>query len=177
MIRIARGEDAAAVAAIYQPFVTGSAVSFEGVAPTAAEMCERIEGLLETHPWLVWEEDGMVHGYAYASPHRARLAYQWSVEVSVYIASSRHRSGIGRRLYQHLFDILRRQGYVNAYAGITLPNVASVGLHEALGFTPVGVYHAVGYKMGAWHDVGWWHLQLQPAPSSPPAPVPFAALR
>jgi len=108
-----------------------------------------------------------LQGYAYASAHRTRAAYQWSVDVSVYVRADVRRAGVGRAVYRSLFALLAVQGYYNAYAGITLPNPASVGLHESLGFHPVGVYGAVGYKLGAWHDVGWWHLSLRPR-SMPP---------
>ena len=130
-------------------------------------------GVMRTKPWLVWEEDGRVLGYAYASGHRARAAYQWCVEVSVYVHPDARRGGIARRLYTELFERLREQGFYNAYAGITLPNPASVGFHEAMGFRPIGVYPKIGYKFGRWHDVGWWSLRLrdddeEPAPPKPP---------
>ena len=118
----------------------------------------------------------MVLGYAYASVHHAREAYQWSVGTAIYVDGSRHRKGVGRRLYSALFPLLVRQGFVNAYAGITLPNERSVGLHEALGFRPVGVYRNVGFKQGQWRDVGYWHLLLQPLPDAPAPPVPWPAL-
>jgi len=159
-IRLATTDDAAAIAAIYAPFVTGSQVSFEVDAPDAVEMAARIDHKLPRFPWLVAEEDGAVIGYAYAGPHRERAAYAWSVDVSVYMAETARRRGVASRLYGTLFDILRRQGFRTAYAGITLPNPASVGFHEAMGFSPVGVYRNVGWKLGNWHDVGWWELQL-----------------
>jgi phosphinothricin acetyltransferase len=180
--RLARADDAAQVQAIYAPFVRDTAVSFEADPPDAAEMHRRIEGTLAKLPWLVRERDGEVLGYAYAKPHRDRLAYQWSVEVAVYVAAHARRDGIGRGLYVPLLRLLAAQGLVNAYAGITLPNLASVGLHEALGFTPVGVYHEAGFKLGAWRDVGWWRrrlreLEVPPAPPTPLPAVPAAVLR
>jgi phosphinothricin acetyltransferase len=117
-----------------------------------------------------------VVGYAYASPHRDRAAYQWSVDVTVYVSPRAHRTGTGRRLYGLLLAILRQQGYHQAFGGITLPNTASVGLHEAMGFTPVGVYRRVGFKLGAWRDVGWWGVELGPPPSAPAPPRPFEAM-
>ena len=175
-LRPARAEDAAAIAAIYAPYVAGTAVSFETEPPDAAEMRERIGRLVAQYPWLVAERDGAIEGYAYACEHRARKAYRWSVDVAVYLHASAQRRGIGRALYGALFALLRAQRYVNAYAGITLPNAASVGLHEALGFRPVGVYRRVGYKSGAWRDVGWWQLELL-APADPPdEPLPFPQL-
>jgi phosphinothricin acetyltransferase len=170
MIRLATLDDAAAVAEIYRPYVDATTITFETVAPDAAEMRARIGDVLARLPWLVLEDAGRVVGYAYASPHRARAAYQWSVDVAVYVEQSHHRRGIGRHLYGALFPRLVRQGLVNAYAGITLPNDKSVGLHEVMGFRPVGVYQNVGYKLGQWLDVGWWHLALQPLPASPQPP-------
>jgi L-amino acid N-acyltransferase YncA len=154
--------DAAACAAIYAPYVTDSAVSFEYAAPTADQLAERIERYSATHAWLVAEDQGGVAGFAYATPHRDRTAYQWATEVSVYIDSRHHRRGIGRALYRELFSLLSRQGFRVACAGIALPNEASIALHESLGFEPVGVYRRIGFKDGAWRDVGWWQLQLGP---------------
>jgi L-amino acid N-acyltransferase YncA len=160
--------DAAACAAIYEPFVTGSAVSFEERAPTPEELAERIARTAASYPWLVAESDGAVAGFAYAGQHRVRAAYRWAVEVSVYVDAAHRRQGVGRRLYETLLPLLERQGLMVALAGITLPNDASVALHVALGFEPVGVYRAVGYKGGAWRDVGWWQLQLaDPGPDGP----------
>jgi len=123
-------------------------------------MAERIRRTLAERPWLVCEEMDALCGYAYTACHRERHAYQWSVEVSVYVDHARHRRGVGCALYRELFGRLARQGYYNAYAGITLPNVASVALHESFGFVPVGVYRNIGFKMGRWWDVGWWQKSL-----------------
>lgn len=161
MIRQIELSDADAVRDIYKPFVSGSATSFETSPPDTEEIERRIQDLREWFPWLVFEADGRVLGYAYASSHRARQAYQWCVEVSVYIDKAARRSGVGRALYLSLFELLRRQGYVNAYAGITLPNPASIGLHQHLGFSDVGVYSRIGFKLGQWHDVAWLQLRLQ----------------
>jgi phosphinothricin acetyltransferase len=160
----------AAVRAIYEPFCGASVTSFEIVPPTVAEMQSRIRTITAQHPWLVCERDGEVRGYAYACAHRERAAYRWSVEVAVYLGEGQRRTGLGRALYTALFKILVRQGYFKAYAGVTLPNPASVGLHEAMGFTPVGIYRGVGYKLGAWRDVGWWQLALQPESAEPSEP-------
>jgi L-amino acid N-acyltransferase YncA len=170
IIRLAAEEDSGQVQAIYGPIVSQMTTSFEFEPPSAEEMRRRIADTLAHLPWLVCDRDGEVLGYAYASPHRSRAAYQWSVDVSVYIHSEQRHSGIGRALYRSLFEILVMQGYYNAYAGIALPNPASVGLHEAVGFRSVGVYQEVGYKLGAWHDVGWWQLALQPK-VIPPQPT------
>jgi phosphinothricin acetyltransferase len=171
ILRLATENDAEQIRAIYGPIVSQTATSFELEPPSLDEMRKRVADTLRHLPWLVCDRDGEVLGYAYASMHRTRPAYQWSVDVSVYVKTGQRRSGLGRALYASLFKILLRQGYYNAYAGIALPNPASVGLHEAIGFQPVGIYREVGYKLGAWHDVGWWHLALQPKLPSPQAPV------
>jgi len=177
IIRQATERDAGQIAAIYAPVVSRTAASFETEPPGDEEMGRRIAEAEERLPWLVCERDGRVIGYATTSPHRVRPAYRWSVEVSVYIHTDWRRKGIGRGLYTALFEILALQGYCNAYAGITLPNPPSVGLHEALGFRRVGVYHAVGYKLGAWRDVGWWHLALRQRGVPPAEPVGMGAVR
>jgi L-amino acid N-acyltransferase YncA len=159
-IRLATTADADAIAAIYAPSVTESTISFELDAPAGREIAARIEAKLPRYPWLVANEDGIVTGYAYAGPHRERAAYAWSTEVSVYVAERARRRGVARSLYETLFELLRLQGYRMAYAGITLPNPASVGFHEAMGFVAVGVYHNVGWKHNSWRDVGWWELSL-----------------
>ncbi|NWA26443.1 N-acetyltransferase family protein [Pseudomonas gingeri] len=168
-IRVAAPSDAAAIQAIYAPMVESTAISFELEPPTIAEMAHRIESTLLTYPYLVAERDGQVLGYAYASQHRAREAYRWSVDVTVYIAPTVHRRGMGRALYEHLLPILESQGFHAAYAGIALPNDGSVGLHEALGFEHIGTYAEVGFKHDKWHDVGYWRRAL--SGSTPPAPV------
>jgi len=175
-IRVATVEDAGAVAEIYAPYVKDSAISFEIEPPTPSEMAGRIARILETHPWLVLQEEGRVIGYAYAGAHAPRAAYRWSVDVTAYMRADARRKGHARALYTRLFEILVRQNFHAAYAGITLPNEPSVGFHEAMGFAPVGVYREVGFKMGAWRDVGWWGKTLGPAPATPAEPVPFAAL-
>jgi L-amino acid N-acyltransferase YncA len=171
-IRSIQVGDAKAVRDIYAPFVSESATSFEIDPPDVAEMEQRIWALADLYPWLVFEADGEVLGYTYASRHRERLAYQWCVEVSVYVHGSMRRRGVGRALYVSLFEVLRRQGYVNAYAGITLPNPSSVRLHELLGFAPIGVFTQIGYKLGQWHDVAWLQLRLREA--STPIPHPHS---
>ncbi|MBI3554169.1 MAG: N-acetyltransferase [Elusimicrobia bacterium] len=176
-IRAARPEDAEAVAKIYAPAVEDSIISFEFAPPTVAEVKRRIEETLLRFPWLVWEKEGEILGYAYASEHRSRRAYQWCVEVSVYVREDARRQGVAKSLYEKLFEILRRQGFYNAYAGIALPNDASVRLHEGLGFKKIGVYRAVGHKLGGWRDVGRWHLVLQPHKNDPPPPLNFPELK
>lgn len=177
-IRLATEADAAACQAIYAPVVRATTISFEAAPPSVAEMAARVRQTLPTFPWLVCVRDDTVIGYAYAGTYRARAAYQWSAEVSVYIGAEARRQGVARRLYTALFDLLRLQGYCNAYAGTTIPNPPSVALHEALGFQLIGTYARVGFKHGAWHDVKWFHLDLQPErPHLPRPPLPPAALR
>jgi L-amino acid N-acyltransferase YncA len=169
--------DAEAIAMIYAPYVTDTVVSFEDVPPTAAEMAARIDRLTKTHAWVVADHGGEILGYAYGCPHRERAAYRWATEVSVYVDPRHHRRGAGRALYEALLGLLADQGYRIALAGIALPNDASVALHEACGFKPVGVYRAIGFKLGAWWDVGWWQLDLVIAGGSAPAePGPPAGI-
>jgi L-amino acid N-acyltransferase YncA len=175
-IRLAKSHDAVEIAAIYAPYVTNKPTSFELVPPSEHEMLERVESTLTQLPWLVYEENDQVLGYAYSSMHGTREAYRWSVQASVYIRDDSHRRGIGRALYASLFAILRAQGFYSAYAGISLPNPGSVGIHESFGFTSVGVYNKAGYKMGKWHDVGWWQLELQPYPDTPSETIPIGTL-
>jgi L-amino acid N-acyltransferase YncA len=174
-IRFADESDAAAIAAIYRPIVESTAISFETVAPNREEMAQRIGETTREYPWLVCEIDERLAGYAYATKHRVRSAYRWSVDTSVYVDSSFRKGGVGRGLYGSLFAILSAQGYFNAFAGIALPNAASVGLHEDVGFRKIGVYQRVGYKFGEWRDVGWWQLELVASgdgvPSEPGPPA------
>lgn len=172
-VRIATSADAAAIARIYAPYVRDTAISFETVPPDEGQMAERIAKVLPALPWLVHQDRGNVTGYAYAAPHRERAAYRWSVDAGIYLDSGAHRKGIGSALYAVLFAALRLQGYHRVYGGITLPNAASVGLHEAQGFMPIGVYDEVGFKFGAWRDVGWWGLDLAQADHEPREPLPF----
>jgi phosphinothricin acetyltransferase len=174
-IRLADEDDAAQVRAIYAPFCSDdSHVSFEFEVPTVEEIRRRIASTLERYPWLVCDDSGVILGYAYAGAHSARAAYQWSVNVSVYIAEGRRGWRIGRALYTSLFAGLRLQGYANVYAGATLPNPASVGLHEAMGFEPVGVYRQVGFKAGAWQDTTWMQRALGERPARPEPPLSLA---
>jgi L-amino acid N-acyltransferase YncA len=171
MVRHADPErDAAAIAAIYAPSVTSGVASFEAEPPDAAEMARRVAEGSRTHPWLVSERAGELAGYAYGGTHRSRAAYRWTVEVTVYVDTARQRSGVGRELYEALLPLLARQRFHIAVAGITLPNDASVALHEAVGFVPVGVYREIGHKNGAWHDVGWWQAWLRAAGEEPQEP-------
>jgi L-amino acid N-acyltransferase YncA len=177
IIRFADLQDAAAIQAIYAPYCQSTAISFEAVGPTVEEMGRRMAKISAPYPWLVCDIDGELAGYVYASQHRERAAYRWCVDATIYMAERFHRRGIGRALYTSLFAILREQGFFRAYAGVTLPNDGSVGVHEAVGFTPLAVYPAVGYKFGKWHDVGWWQLELRPPTYDPPEPRPIVAVR
>lgn len=175
-IRIATEQDAGAVTAIYAPVVRETAISFEIEPPTAAEMAQRIAKTLLAYPWLVAERAGQVIGYVYAGKHRDPGAYRWSVNVSIYVDGGTRRQGVGRALYERLIAILKAQGFHSAYAGIALPNAASVGLHEAVGFKPLGIYKEVGFKHGQWRDTGWWRLGLSDAAGAPSEPVLFPRL-
>jgi L-amino acid N-acyltransferase YncA len=176
-LRDATIDDAAAIASIYAPYCDATPISFEIAAPSVEEIAARLAKILPSYPWLVCEEDNRVRGYAYAGQHRERAAYRWGVDVAIYLDGEFHRRGIGRALYSTLFQMLLIQGYFTAYAGITMPNAASFGLHRAMGFEPVGVYHNVGYKFGAWHDVVWMEKSLQPLVAMPAEPVSAAQLR
>lgn len=188
-LRLATVADAPDVHAIYTPIVRETAISFEWDPPGIDEVADRIGRTLERFPWLVavgaagadepatvtTQHEGVL-GYAYATPYRSRVAYRWSTEVSVYVARVAQRRGVGRRLYSSLFALLRAQNYHIAYAGITLPNPSSVGLHDALGFERIGVFPHAGFKFGGWHDVLWLHRELAAAQSEPREPVPFSRL-
>jgi phosphinothricin acetyltransferase len=176
-IRLAVEHDAEQILEIYAPFCLSTPVSFETQAPTLGEMRARIGNTFDVLPWLVCERDGQILGYAYASRHRERAGYRWSVDVSVYVREGRRSAGIGRALYTSLFALLKLQGFYNIVAGITLPNPASVALHEAMGMRAVGTYPAIGFKCGQWHDVGWWQLAVREKTVHPAEPLEFAAVR
>ncbi len=172
-LRFAAETDATQLLDIYAPIVTDTAISFEEEPPTRPEMAGRIRSTLERYPWLACEEAGHVLGYAYAAGYRPRPAYQWAVEVTVYVRPEAQRKGVASALYTSLLGILRLQGFINALAGIALPNDASVALHERFGFKPVGVLQDVGFKLTRWHDVEWWALHLQEPRVPPDAPKPL----
>jgi L-amino acid N-acyltransferase YncA len=164
-LRTATRADAAACLAIYRPFVESSAVSFEEVVPTVEEFAARIEDALSAWTWLIAEKDGRCLGYAYGHSHRARAAYRWSVEVTIYVESGHRRHGLGRQLYERLFSDLKGLGYCNAYAGVTQPNESSMALHRGVGFEYIGTFRSVGRKFDRWHDVAWFQRQLRETPS------------
>jgi L-amino acid N-acyltransferase YncA len=159
-VRDANEDDADACAAIYAPYVTDTAITFEYEPPSAAEMARRIAAAQRAHAWLVLEDDGRVVGYAYGGPYKERAAYRWSSEVSIYLETGRRRSGSGRLLYAALFERLAERGFHTLVAGMTLPNDASEGLHRAMGFEPIGIFRRVGWKHGRWRDVAWAQRSL-----------------
>ena len=170
-LRLVREDDADQIAAIYEPYARDTAITFVYAAPTGADFRDRIQGTIARLPWFVCERDGLVTGYAYASPHRVSPAYRWSVETTIYIHPKHHHTGIGTALYIALLGTLRLLGYHRAYAGVTEPNPASIGLHEAMGFKQIGTFHEVGYKLGAWRDVIWLEYMLGNADFPPAEPL------
>jgi L-amino acid N-acyltransferase YncA len=175
-IRIATKDDSPAIAAIYAPIVEHTHISFELEPPGADEMWGRLSKALENHVGLVAETDGRIDGYAYASKYREKPAYTWSTETTIYVRDGVRGKGVGRTLYRTLLRILAAQNYRQAYGGIALPNAASIALHEAVGFKHIGVNPEAGYKLGRWHDLGWWAFQLNTADGEPAPPVPLKAL-
>jgi phosphinothricin acetyltransferase len=173
IVRVAGTGDAAAVLEIYTPYILHTAFTFETAVPSPAEFRMRMEKYLQKYPWLIAEDEGRIAGYVYGSVHREREAYQWTCECSVYIADEFKGKGLGKHLYEALFDILKLQGLRNVYAGITIPNEASERLHRKLGFEKFAEYKNIGCKFGAWHSVGWWRLQLNDYDKAPGPPVPF----
>lgn len=176
-IRLATADDARAIRDVYAPYVEETPIPFEYEPPSADEMARRVESTTETHPWLVCASGDELLGYAYASRFSARTAYRWTVEVSAYVESDHRGLGVGRALYESLLAVLPRQGFVEAYAGIALPNGASVGLHESVGFAHHTTYPEVGYKFGEWHDVGWWRRPLRDRPDDPDPPLSLQTAR
>jgi phosphinothricin acetyltransferase len=172
-VRPATAADAAACVEIYRPYVLDTVITFETDVPTVEEMADRIVDAGVMHEWLVLEADGGITGYAYAHQFNSRAAYLWSVETSVYVAQDRLRSGVGRMLYTELLRRLAERGFRRAFAGIAQPNEASNALHRAFGFRRAGHYRRVGWKLGAWHDVQWWQLDLlgPDDEAEPPRPI------
>ncbi len=173
-IRIAVASDASSILEIYKPYILNTAASFETEVPSIENFIQRILNTLETWPWLVYESDGVVAGYAYASKHRERAAYQWCVESSVYVLDDFQQKGIASTLYKTLFDILEYQGCRNVYAGITLPNEKSTHFHEKMGFSKIADYTNIGYKLNRWNTVRWYQLSLN---NYDEAPEPFRKLK
>jgi L-amino acid N-acyltransferase YncA len=175
MVRIATEADADAIASIYEPYVRETAISFEEMPPTPVEMAHRLRSIRDTYPYLVFDDGDGVLGYAYGSVHRAKPAYRWSVETTLYVARSAHRRGIGRALYTELLHLLTRQGFHSAFAGIVPPNEKSVGLHESMGFVYLGTFVEIGYKHGELHHLGWWRRTLKEGRPQH-EPIPFTSL-
>jgi phosphinothricin acetyltransferase len=170
-IRLATAEDASGILDIYRPYIENTSFTFETETPSVKSFAERISSYLMNWPWIVCEIDGKIAGYAYGSRYRERTAYQWCVEASIYIHDDHQRSGIGKKLYDRLFEILKLQGFRNVYAVINLPNEKSVNFHERCGFKWFATYEKVGYKLGKWKNVGWWQLILNEYSMEPEAPV------
>jgi len=175
-LRLAKPRDAEQIASIYAPYVLETAITFDYYVPTISEFEERIRHYSEMYPWLVVEQDGIILGYAYGSMHRTKTAYQWSPESTIYVDKNRHGKRLGRILYQTLFSLLKMQGYVNVYAGVTVPNEKSEGLHTSLGFERIGDFKNVGYKQGKWHDVRWLVLHLTEHVDNPASPLPMESI-
>ena len=175
-IRLATPADAEGILTIYAPYIENTSFTFETEVPSVKDFGERINSYLINWPWIVCEIDGIIAGYAYATRHRERTAYQWCTESSIYIHDSFQRSGIARALYSALFNILKMQGFRNVYAVINLPNDKSVSFHESLGFIYFATYEKVGYKLGKWKNVGWWKLCINEYADKPAAPVKFSEL-
>ncbi len=169
-IRLINESDVTATLEVYKPYVLNTIISFEYKVPALEEYLQRIKTNTSEFPWLVCLQNNIIIGYAYASKHRYRTAYQWSPESTVYMSSEFHRKGVARILYETLFSLLRLQGYFNVYAGVGLPNEKSVGFHKALGFEEIGVFKKVGFKLGNWHDTQWFQLHLSEHINNPPAP-------
>lgn len=176
IIRTAKPRDAASILEIYTPYILNTAISFETEIPSLENFEHRIITYQESWPWLVYEVDGVVAGYAYATKHRERAAYQWCVESSVYVSGHFQKKGIAKALYATLFSLLKLQGCRNVYAGITLPNEKSVSFHKKLGFSKIADYKNIGYKLGKWNTVSWWELKVNDYTNDPKAPTKFNEL-
>jgi L-amino acid N-acyltransferase YncA len=160
MIRPVRPSDAQALADIYNPYIRDTTITFEEEPVTGEEVAARIAKVTEAYPWLVWEEDGQVYGYAYSSVWRGRPAYRHSTETAIYLSMEHRGLGVGAKLYQALLDELRRRGFHLALGCLALPNDPSVRLHERLGFNKAGHMREAGWKFDRWVDVGFWELLL-----------------
>jgi L-amino acid N-acyltransferase YncA len=176
LIRLATPADAKGILNIYAPYIVNTSFTFETDVPSIEEFAERIKIYLLNWPWLVYEIDGLIAGYAYATRYRERTAYQWCVESSVYIHDDFQKMGIAKALYTTLMEILKKQGFRNVYAVINLPNDKSVAFHESCGFQYFATYEKVGYKLGKWKNVGWWRLIINEFGDEPAAPIKFSEL-
>lgn len=177
IIRPALVSDASSIIDIYAPYILNTAVSFETEVPTIEDFSKRIITNQELLPWLVFETGGTIAGYAYASKHRERAAYQWSVESSVYVTNDFQHKGIATKLYLTLFEILKYQGCRNVYAGVTLPNEKSIHFHKKMGFNKIADYTNIGYKQNSWHTVSWFHLKLSDYSDTPAPLIKFKEIK
>lgn len=159
-IRIAEPGDAESILKIYGPYIEHTVITFEYEMPSLHEFADRIREIASFYPYLVYEAEGKICGYAYAHRQMERAAYQWNAELSVYVDKEAKGKGIGKALYGTLLEILKRQNMRNVYAGVTYPNERSESLHRHFGFELLGVYHHTGYKFGKWHDVMWFEKSL-----------------
>lgn len=175
-LRLATPADAAGILNIYAPYIENTSFTFETEVPSMESIASRINNYLETWPWLVYDDDGVIAGYAYATRHRERTAYQWCTESSIYIADEYRGTGVAKALYEALFVILEKQGFRNVYAVINLPNDPSVAFHEKCGFSYFATFEKVGYKLGRWKNVGWWKLTLNEYGDEPEPPVKFSVM-
>ncbi|MCX6146944.1 MAG: GNAT family N-acetyltransferase [Candidatus Kapabacteria bacterium] len=176
VIRLAKISDSENIYNIYKEIVENSTISFEYEIVSRYEIERRIQSVIANFPWIICEVDGKFAGYAYANKHKERSAYKWCVDTSIYVDKNFYKMGIGKALYTKLFDILKAQGFINAYAGIALPNDASIALHKSLGFEIIGIYHKTGYKFGKWIDVSWWEKKIQDLPNEPQNPKSIAEI-
>lgn len=172
-VRLIESQDTIHILKIYAHYILNTTITFETEVPSLNSFNERIKRIILNYPWIICEYEGEILGYAYACKHRERSAYQWSVDVSVYLKPEYTGRGIGKTLYSSLINILKYQGFINAYAGIALPNLSSVGIHEKFGFSHIALYKNVGYKFQKWIDVGWWWLPLRVHPEFPTVPTPI----
>lgn len=172
-IRLVSDVDSASILDIYAPYISDTSITFECEVPTVQEFAKRVRSISEIYPWIVCRIDDCLAGYAYASQHHERVAYQWSVNLSVYIKDEYQRKGLARVLYTTLFELLGHLGYFRGLAGITYPNPKSERFHSNFGFRQVGVYHNVGYKLGQWHDVVWYEMAIKEPAQDPPDPLPI----
>lgn len=170
LIRFAADSDSARILEIYTPYILNTTISFEYVPPSLSEFTERLQKLRSKYPYLVYERDGIILGFAYASAYQERIAYLYDADLSIYLAPAAQKSGVGTKLYTCLLDLLQKQGFYNVYACITGSNRSSIAFHTALGFRNLGAHPKAGYKFGSWLDIIWMDKQL-PQPTTAPAPL------
>lgn len=172
-VRLAKEEDLPQILAIYAPYITDSSITFEYEVPTLEDFTARFHAITRQFPWLVWEEDGKILGYAYGSLPFERAGYRWCAEASIYLRPTAFRRGIGKKLYALLEELLKLQGYRMVYAIITAANKASLAFHTAAGYCHTACFPRCGYKFGTWLDVIWMEkvLQIVEFPMNPPFPI------